>query len=149
MQNHHPGGRRIMAALLAASALTLPATALRAQEDADGSKDAPLSAPIVVNTDAIREKADGPVIGNFATQSATATKTGTPLIETPQSVSVISSQDMQARDDQSIGQALRYSTGVTTENRGAVVTRYDMITIRGFQVNRSYLDGLQLQNNGW
>ena len=149
MQNHHPGGRRIMAALLAASALTLPATALRAQEDADGSKDAPLSAPIVVNTDAIREKADGPVIGNFATQSATATKTGTPLIETPQSVSVISSQDMQARDDQSIGQALRYSTGVTTENRGAVVTRYDMITIRGFQVNRSYLDGLQLQYNGW
>ena len=40
---HHPGGRRIMVALLAASALTLPTTALRAQENAsDGQKGEPL-----------------------------------------------------------------------------------------------------------
>lgn len=139
-----------MAALLAASALALPATALRAQENAsNGRKDEPVSAPIVVQAEGAKEEADGPVIGAFATQSATATKTGTPLIETPQSVTVISSQDMEQRQDISVAQALRYSSGVTTENRGGVVTRYDMVTIRGFQVNRFYLDGLQLQYNGW
>lgn len=139
-----------MAALLAASALTLPATALRAEEDAaNGKQDEAPTAPILVDAEGIREQADGPVIGGFATQSATATKTGTPIVETPQSISVISSQRMTEAGDQSIAQALRYSTGITTENRGAVVTRYDMFTLRGFQILRTYLDGMELQYDGW
>lgn len=133
------------AALVGAVALVaLPA---KAQETTQSNEDAMELAPLVVK--GVQEKSDGPVEGPFATQSATATKTDTPIIETPQSISVISSDDMSARGARSLAQALRYSTGVTTESRGAVVSRYDMLTLRGFQINQNYLDGMQLQYNGW
>lgn len=130
------------AALMGAALGMLPAHA----QDGNGEEPVTLS-PLVVEGE--REQADGPVEGAFATRSATATKTDTPIMETPQSISVISSQDMTARGARSLAEALRYSSGVTTENRGAVVTRYDMLTMRGFQINRNYLDGMQLQYNGW
>lgn len=130
------------AALMGAALGVLPAHA----QDGSGEEPVTLS-PLVVEGE--REQADGPVEGAFATRSATATKTDTPIMETPQSISVISSQDMTARGARSLAEALRYSTGVTTESRGAVVSRYDMITMRGFQINRNYLDGMQLQYNGW
>src|SRR4051812_48882476 len=38
---------------------------------------------------AARERANGPVVGYLASQSATATKTDTPILTTPQSISVV------------------------------------------------------------
>lgn len=135
----------LKAALMGAVAFAaLPVHAQEAAQDTDNTMEL---VPLVV--DGTREKADGPVNGPFATQSATATKTDTPIIETPQSISVISSQDMSARGARSLAQAMRYATGVTTETRGGAVSRYDLFTIRGFATSQTYLDGMLMPYNGW
>lgn len=78
--------------------------------------------------------------------SSAATKTSTPLIYTPESVSVVTAAQMQMQNAQTLGQALRYSSGVSMEERGAS-SRYDLGTIRGFDANGSqYLDGLLMFN---
>ncbi|MDI2089979.1 TonB-dependent siderophore receptor [Commensalibacter oyaizuii] len=74
--------------------------------------------------------------------SSTATKSSTPLIDTPESVSVVTAAQMQMQNAQTLGQALRYTSGVSVEQRGAN-SRYDLGTIRGFSISGSqYLDGL-------
>lgn len=74
--------------------------------------------------------------------SSAATKTATPLIYTPESVSVVTASQMEMQNAQTLGQALRYSSGVAMEQRGAN-NRYDLGTIRGFD-SSEYLDGLLL-----
>ncbi|MFE0759245.1 TonB-dependent siderophore receptor [Inquilinus sp. NPDC058860] len=71
----------------------------------------------------------GATDGYVAEESRTGTKTGTPLIETPQSVSVVTRQQMDDQKAQSVSQALRYSAGVAPETRPG---RYDYPNIRGF-----------------
>ncbi len=69
--------------------------------------------------------------GYVATSSTTATKTGAPLIETPQSISVVTLDQLSQRDVQSMNQALAYSAGVGTATYGAD-PRFDWFNIRGF-----------------
>lgn len=76
------------------------------------------------------QDATGPVNGYVATDSASATKTGTPLIETPQTVNVITADQMEDQGVTSVSQALRYVPGVVAEYRPS--TRYDSMFIRGF-----------------
>ncbi|MGX9119945.1 TonB-dependent receptor plug domain-containing protein [Mesorhizobium sp. BHbsci] len=69
------------------------------------------------------ESAFGTVDGYVATQGSTATKTDTPLIETPQSISVITKDQMEAQAVDSLTSALRYTPGASgnlygTDNRG-------------------------------
>ena len=49
-----------------------------------------------------------------AKRSAGATKTDTPLIETPRSVSVVTRKEIEQRGAQDIIEAVRYSAGVET-----------------------------------
>ena len=89
------------------------------------------------------ESAYGAVEGYVARQSATGSKTDTPLIETPRSVSVITADQLEAQQVQDIRQALRYSAGVVAEARGADYSQPSMI-IRGFQsFDPLYLDGMK------
>ncbi|WP_226019881.1 TonB-dependent receptor plug domain-containing protein [Serratia symbiotica] len=67
----------------------------------------------------------------MAKESSSATKTATPLVETPQSVSVITRQQMDDQNTRSLNEALRYTPGVGSEQRGGV-TAFDQFTIRGF-----------------
>ncbi len=69
--------------------------------------------------------------GYVATSSTTATKTGAPLIETPQTISVITMDQLAQRDVQSMNQALEYTAGVGTATYGAD-PRFDWFNIRGF-----------------
>ncbi len=69
--------------------------------------------------------------GYVATSSTTATKTGLPLIETPQSISVITSDQLQQRNVQTMNQALAYTAGVGVATYGAD-PRFDWFNIRGF-----------------
>ncbi|MDR3447862.1 MULTISPECIES: TonB-dependent siderophore receptor [unclassified Dyella] len=70
-----------------------------------------------------------------------ATKTRTPLIETPQVVSVVTQEQMRMRGAQSVIQALGYSAGIAGYGPDS---RSDWYTvIRGFWPT-IYLDGLQL-----
>jgi iron complex outermembrane recepter protein len=84
----------------------------------------------------------GPVRGYVATNSATATKTNTPLIETPQAVSVVTRDQIEAQAAQNLWQALRYTSGVTTEQTGADM-RFLNVYVRGFVADQ-YLDSLKL-----
>lgn len=86
------------------------------------------------------ETPTGPVNGFVAKQSATATKTDTPIMETPQSISVITRDRMEAQGALSVQQALGYSAGVNVglygnDNRG------DWGKFRGTDFTQ-YLDGL-------
>jgi iron complex outermembrane receptor protein len=70
----------------------------------------------------------------------TANKTNIPLIETPQSISVITRDQIDLLDFIDAQQAVRYTAGAYGENYGPD-PRYDFVTIRGF-TPREYIDGL-------
>lgn len=96
------------------------------------------------------ERASGPVNGYVARRSDSATKTDTPLIETPQSVTVVTRDQMDDQGAQSVSQALRYTASVVGETRLSM-GRYDSVFIRGFGGSGSgagfvnNLDGLRYQ----
>jgi iron complex outermembrane recepter protein len=89
----------------------------------------------------------GPTVGYVASTTTTAMKTDTPILETPQSVSVITRDQMTQQDAQTLNAAVRYTSGVTPETRGGTATRYDLLTIRGFTAD-TYWNGLKLLQNG-
>lgn len=99
---------------------------------------------------AAQESAWGPAPTIAAKRSATTTKTDTPIEKTPQSVSVVTNEEMQMHQFQSVKEALGYTPGVTVSSRGASNT-YDFVIIRGFSSvglsQNNYLDGLKLQGN--
>jgi len=96
------------------------------------------------------ESAWGPAPTIAAKKTATATKTDTPIEKTPQSISVVTNEEMQTHQFRSVKEALGYSPGVTVGTRGASNT-YDFVVIRGFYSQgpsqNNYLDGLKLQGD--
>lgn len=91
---------------------------------------------VVEDTEQIDEE------GFVGEDAAGGTKTDTPLIEVPQSISVITEEQIEQQAAQSVGAALRYTPGVNSEVFG-VDSRYDWIKIRGFDAPK-FLDGLRL-----
>ena len=77
------------------------------------------------------ERALDAVRGFVARQEITGTKTDTPLIESPQSISVVPRDQIDARQAQTLGEALRYSAGARVENYGTD-SRTDWFQLRGF-----------------
>lgn len=136
--------------LLAGSGFTYqftnPTTVTLIATVGDGSTLAPLS----VEDSATQETANSPIDGYVAKQSATGTKTDTPLIETPQSISVISAERLAAQGVSDLGEALRYTAGVNGEQYGVDSRGYGL-TIRGFGVSDTglYRDGMQLRGTGF
>lgn len=88
------------------------------------------------------ERANGPVVGYLASRSATGTKTDTPILTTPQSISVVTKDQITDQGAQNITEALSYTPGVTIASFGANAF-FDSFKLRGFDVPR-YLDGLRL-----
>ncbi|MDX3906522.1 MAG: TonB-dependent siderophore receptor [Pigmentiphaga sp.] len=88
-----------------------------------------------------RETATGPVYGYAAQRSATATKTDTPLVETPQSVTVVTRDQMVDQGATSIQDALGYAAGVRSDAYG-LDSRVDSVRVRGASPD-TYLDGLR------
>nr|WP_246731200.1 TonB-dependent siderophore receptor [Methylobacterium sp. 2A] len=94
------------------------------------------------------ESPTGPGNGYVAARSLVGTKTDTPVLEAPQSVSVVTKQQIQRQGSQAVSQALSYSAGVQNEPFGHDA-RYDVFIIRGFAASQfgNYKDGLR-QGNG-
>lgn len=69
-------------------------------------------------------------------------KTSTPLIDTPQTINVVTREQMDEQGVQSVMQALQYTPGVINQY-GDTDVRYDWLAVRGF-VPLRYLDGLRL-----
>lgn len=91
-----------------------------------------------------------PVDGYVATASRSATKTDTPLIETPRSISVVTREQMRAHGAKNIEDAVAYTSGVNVGNYG-FDPRFDQIQIRGFATTTSgnFLDGLRQPYDNW
>ena len=88
----------------------------------------------------------GETEGYRATHSSVATKTSMPLLETSQSVSVVTRKQMDDQGAQSVAQALRYTPGLMSSPYGAT-GRYDYVAMRGItdgSVDNLYLDGQKL-----
>lgn len=82
------------------------------------------------------------VTAPIARDAGTATKTGTPLLEIPQSISVIDARHMRDRGVQGIDEAVWYTAGAQGAAYGPD-PRTDWLLLRGFAPAR-YLDGLAL-----
>lgn len=114
-----------------------------ARDGIEPPKPKPVKLPEIVVRD-IKER------GYVADNATTATKSDTPLIETPQSISVITRSRMMAQAATSITEALRYTPGVRAEPNG-FEPRLTFLQIRGFDAstNGLFKDGLQLRNPGF
>lgn len=86
------------------------------------------------------DSAWGPVEGYVAKRSETGTKTDTPLIETPRSISVVGAEEIDDRKSTKVSEALRYTPGVVAESRGIDFSQGFAI-IRGFGTSSFYSDG--------
>lgn len=95
-----------------------------------------------------QESAWGPVGTIVAQRSATGTKTDTPLVKTPQSVSVVTREQMDTLQPTTVKEALGFTPGVMVGSRGSS-NAYDAVYIRGFgSVNQNeYFNGLKLQGD--
>ena len=99
-----------------------------------------------VDADAAAETATSPVIGYRAKNAMSATKTDTPLSETPQSVTIVPRDQMVDQGATSVQDALNYSAGVRSDAYG-LDGRTDSVRIRGTEPS-VFLDGLR-QAYGW
>ncbi|MBZ8142026.1 TonB-dependent siderophore receptor [Rubrivivax gelatinosus] len=96
------------------------------------------------------ETATGPVDGYVARRSASASRTDTALLETPQSVSVVGAEQLAAQKAVSLADGLSYTPGVAQQS--AVFSRMvDDLMVRGFNVANGNLgmlrDGMKYQSN--
>jgi iron complex outermembrane recepter protein len=85
-----------------------------------------------------------------AEDTRTATKTDTPLIATPQSMTVVTRKRMVDQEVNTLAEALRYTAGVHAEPFG-LEPRMTFLRFRGFDAttNGLFKNGLQLRNPGF
>lgn len=95
-----------------------------------------------------QESATGHVDGIVAKRSATGTKTDAALVEVPQTINVVTADEIKSRAAQSVTQALRYTPGMTGGGFSDKVKIFDEPTSRGFSPTPLYLDGLHLPYGG-
>jgi TonB-dependent Receptor Plug Domain len=74
-------------------------------------------------------------VGYVASRTTVGTKTNTPLIEIPQSISVITKSQLETQNPQTVKDALLYTAGVAADQRSSL-GGYDIVYSRGFVVDR-------------
>lgn len=133
--------RTVRKALLCGAAVALlPATAL-AQQQTDNGATLGTSRTTIDGQDVIIVTAR-----NYVPEgSQTASKADIPLIETPQSISVITRDQIDLLNFVDAQQAVRYTSGVFGESYGPDL-RFDFLTVRGF-TPKEYMDGLATPNS--
>ncbi|MDC7784865.1 TonB-dependent siderophore receptor [Rhodoplanes sp. TEM] len=94
---------------------------------------------------------EGDGTGRYVAGRATGgTKTSTPIIEIPQAVSVVTRQQIDEQQPQSVAEALRYTAGVFTQPYG-FDNRFDQFMARGFNLTTRgvYRDGMRMPVINW
>jgi iron complex outermembrane receptor protein len=94
-------------------------------------------------TDAVTVRASSDLV-----RSVSAARVDVPLIETPQSISVITQDQIQAQGAQTMQEVVRYTAGVRAEMYG-LDNRGDWFSMRGGSEGSTVLDGLRLPLSGW
>lgn len=128
--------RKVPTLTLAIVAASLPSFAAQAQENTDAAATLP-----TVTITGSQQTATSPVYGYVPTRSATGTKTDTPLLETPQAITVIPRDQFVDQGAQNVQDALNYAAGVRPNAYG-VDNRADYVRVRGVEPVQ-YMDGLR------
>ncbi|NSL92642.1 TonB-dependent siderophore receptor [Acetobacter syzygii] len=102
--------------------------------------------PVRVGGTLARQDPTGPGVGYVADSTTSGTKTDTPLMEIPNSIYVVTKQQMVDQQPQNIQEALRYSPGVYSEamgnfSVGSALGSGGEIMQRGFSTTQ-FVDGL-------
>lgn len=105
----------------------------RAADAADAANTLPL-----VRVQGSKESATGPVPGFVARRAGSGLKSDIPLIETPQSIAVVTADQIEAQGATTLRQTVGYSAGVVS---AYFDSRVDSISARGGNVAQ-YQDGL-------
>lgn len=130
------------AVLLSCTALVALAPSLSLGQEADNSSSDTTLKPIVIqgsgNASVLDTTNDSKSI--VATSTTGGGKMPTDILDTPASVSVITSKEIQERGAETIEQVLQYTAGVSTDFYGSD-DRFDYFKIRGFDAYM-YRDGL-------
>lgn len=121
-------------------ALLIAASAAQAQHAPTPAEGGTLQ-EVRVNAQTEGESAAAPVIGYRARRATSATKTDTPLAETPQSVTVITRDQMTEQGMGTLQDVLTYAAGVRSDAYG-LDSRSDGMNVRGGTPD-VYLDGLR------
>ncbi|MBB1599621.1 TonB-dependent siderophore receptor [Variovorax sp. UMC13] len=121
------------------STLSLALGLLSLQAAAQGAGATLPEVRVDANTE--RETATSAVIGYRAKNAVTATKTDTPLAETPQAVTVVTRDQIVDQGATSLQDALGYAAGVRSDAYG-LDARTDSVRIRGSEPT-VFLDGLR------
>jgi len=120
------------------------------QKAAAGSSQADTPLPLVTVHGAA-ETATSHVNGYAAKRTATATKTDTPIEEIPQSISVVTSDQITTTGARTLQDALGYTAGVSAEQGSYGVMTSESFFIRGFEVQPYsggiLRDGMKYQPN--
>ncbi len=124
------GLRRVLFSATAVVLLGSPAGAQQADQAAAESAEGGAFTLAPVESQATAWRAWQPVQGYVAPVTTTGSKTDTPLIEAPQSVGVVTRDQIDDQSAQTVSQALRYTAGVLPEVRPSA--RYDSVFVRGF-----------------
>jgi len=107
---------------------------------------APVAAPVAVPGAPLfppQALGRGPtdVVGYFVGRTSTATKTNTPILDIPQSMTILTKQQLQDRNSIDLNRALMYVPGVTVAQGEG---NRDQITIRGQDTTADfYTDGIR------
>lgn len=98
---------------------------------------------VAVTTERVKESATGPLHKYKASLARTATKSDTPINETAQSISVVSSEQIRDQGAQTLADTLKFVAGVDAGQRGR--RGLDDFSIRGF-VQSDYVlrDGMRM-----
>ncbi|MBP6679012.1 MAG: TonB-dependent siderophore receptor [Paracoccus sp.] len=85
----------------------------------------------------------GEIDGYLAPATETGVKSGVPLAEVPQSISVVTSTELERRAPRQVEDAIKYTVGVNASTWGTD-DRFDQFSIRGFDLGSGalYRDGL-------
>lgn len=120
------------------------AAAKSAAKQVSAPAPAAVSAPAASSDAAGESPLTSPPNSFVAKTSSAGTKTDTPILETPQSISVVTREQLDTRDVKTMVEALQYVPGIYT-HPGGKDPRFDQYQIRGFdaQGNGAFRDGLK------
>lgn len=145
--------RQALERLLAGSGLSadIDGTAVTIQRTAQAASDGHATLPAVTVSAQVERSAMTELTGSYTSPALTIGKMTQSIRETPQSVSVVTRQQMDDKNLTSLDQVLAQSTGVTRSQRNFGDHKF---TIRGFAVdNDNYMidgvSGTLYSSTGW
>lgn len=97
---------------------------------------------IMLQPEGLSEEVSVEASTHVPTRNASATRTDTPLAEIPQSISVVTSEQIQEREAETLQEVVSYSAGVRADPYG-LDNRNDWFIVRGSADTITVIDGLR------